>query len=122
MRVVSLKQFSRQYTDEVYHTQDPAALERFVADPCIRHEHGHRLSMSLAENRARVAGFLQQCKDPRFEFIVEQEEGEYYSGVYQFTFEGADGPQTLSGIEIFRVVDGKITETWNAAAGEGPWG
>ena len=120
---MDLKTFIRRYTDDVYHAKDPGALSRYVADPCIRHEHGHRVVLSLAENRARVAGFLQQCAEPRFEFIVEQEEGEYYSGVYQFSFAGADGkPQTLSGIEIFRVQGGKITETWNAAAGQGPWG
>lgn len=30
--------------------------------------------------------------------------------------------QTLSGIEIFRVVDGKITETWNSSIQAGAWG
>ena len=119
---MDLKEFIRRYTDEVYHAQEPEALERFVADPCIRHEHGHRQVMTLAENKARVAGFLQQCKDPRFEFILETAEGEYYSGVYQFTFGTASGQQTLSGVEVFRIQNGKITETWNAAAGQGAWG
>jgi hypothetical protein len=78
--------------------------------------------MTLAENKARVAGFLAQCGDVRFEYAVELAEGEYYSSAYQFTFTGGEGPQTLSGIEIFRVQDGKITETWNSAAGQGAWG
>ena len=120
---MDLKTFIRQYTDDVYHAKDPDALGRYVADPCIRHEHGHQLVMTLAENKARVGGFLQQCKDVRFEFVVEMEEGEDYTGVYQFSFTAADGArQTLSGVEVFRVRDGKIVETWNAAAGQGPWG
>ena len=119
---MDLKAFIQRYTDEVYHAGDAEALARFVADPCIRHEHGHRVVMTLEENKARVAGFLAQAPELKFEFVTESAEGEYYASAYQCAFGEGDERQTLSGIEIFRVQGGKITETWNAAAGNGPWG
>jgi predicted SnoaL-like aldol condensation-catalyzing enzyme len=119
---VDLHAFIQQYTDAVYHGRDPDALARFVADPCIRHEHGHRVIMSLEQNKARVSGFLATASDIRFENASALAEGDLYAAAYQFTFRQGGNEQTLSGIEIFKIVDGKITETWNSAAGQGPWG
>ena len=119
---MDLKRFIQEYTDAVYHNRDPEALARFVADPCIRHEHGRREVMTLEQNKARVAGFLAQAANVKFAVAAELAEGEFYASAYQFSFSQGDSENTLSGIEIFRVRDGKITETWNAAAGEGAWG
>jgi predicted SnoaL-like aldol condensation-catalyzing enzyme len=35
-----------------------------------------------------------------------------------------DGPEArvVSGIEVFRIVDGLITETWNSSVQPGAWG
>jgi predicted SnoaL-like aldol condensation-catalyzing enzyme len=119
---MDLHRFIAEYTEAVYHRKDPEAAARFIADPCIRHEHGHRVVMTLAENKARIAAFLASASAPRFRFVTATAEGEMYASAYECTFETDTGQTTLSGIEIFRVVDGKITETWNTAAGEGPWG
>jgi predicted SnoaL-like aldol condensation-catalyzing enzyme len=119
---MELQAFIQQYTDAVYHAGNPEAAARFIADPCIRHEHGHRVVMSLAENKARIAGFLATARNPRFEYIAELAQGDLYASAYQFTFEADGNETTMSGIEIFKVVNGKITETWNSAAGQGPWG
>jgi predicted SnoaL-like aldol condensation-catalyzing enzyme len=119
---MDLHAFIQDYTDAVYHARDPEALARFVADPCIRHEHGHQLVMSLAENKARVAGFLARATNVRFENAAALAEGDLYAAAYQFTFEAEGKPQTLSGIEIFRIQNHRITETWNSTAGQGAWG
>lgn len=119
---MDLHAFIQEYTDAVYHARDAEAAGRFIADPCIRHEHGRRVMMSLAENKERIAGFLEQATDVRFENAAVLAEGELYAAAYQFSFVTGGSKQTLSSIEIFRVRDGKIVETWNAAAGEGPWG
>jgi predicted SnoaL-like aldol condensation-catalyzing enzyme len=119
---VNLHAFIQEYTDAVYHQRDPEAAARYIADPCIRHEHGHREVMSLAENQARIRDFLAVASNVQFSNAAAVAEGELYASAFQFSFE-ADGQQvTRSGIEIFRIQDGKITETWNAAAGKGPWG
>ena len=119
---MDLDSFIRDYTEAVYHMRDPGAAARYIADPCIRHEHGHRVVMSLAENTARIAGFLERATDVRFESAATVAEGELYATAYQFSFVSEGAAQTLSGIEIFRVRDGKIVETWNSAPGVGPWG
>ncbi|MFN8616523.1 MAG: nuclear transport factor 2 family protein [Dehalococcoidia bacterium] len=120
---MDLKRFIQDYTEQVYHAGDAEAAERFIADPCIRHEHGHRVVMSLAENKARIAGFFAGFGSPRFTYIAELADGDLYSAAYQCEFTNAAGTrETLSGIEIFRIEGGKITETWNPAAGQGPWG
>jgi predicted SnoaL-like aldol condensation-catalyzing enzyme len=49
-------------------------------------------------------------------------EGELYATGYQCSFVSEGQEQTLSGIEIFRVRNDKIVETWNSAPGAGPWG
>jgi predicted SnoaL-like aldol condensation-catalyzing enzyme len=119
---MDLHAFIVAYTDAVYHERNPDAASRFIADPCIRHEHGQRVVMTLEENQRRIAGFLDFARDVRFSYIQAIAEGEYYASAFEFSFEASGLEKTMSGIEIFRVQDGKITETWNAAAGEGPWG
>jgi predicted SnoaL-like aldol condensation-catalyzing enzyme len=119
---VDLHAFIQEYTDAVYHDGDPGAAARFIADPCVRHEHGHQVTMSLAENVERIAGFLASASSPRFDYIAALAEGELYAAAYQVSYVAGGAKTTRSGIEIFRVRDGKIVETWNTAAGEGPWG
>lgn len=120
---MDLQRFIQEYTDDVYHAANPEAAERYIADPCIRHEHGHLVVMSLAENKARIAGFLAQCKNPRFRYVAEAAQGDLYSSAYEYEFTNAAGErETFGSIEIFKIEDGKITETWNAAAGHGAWG
>jgi len=119
---VDLHAFIQEYTEAVYHARDPAAAARFIADPCIRHEHGHRVVMSLADNTSRIAGFFEGGASVRFEFAVALAEGELYAAAYQVKAVSDGQEQTLSGIEIFRVRDAKIVETWNSAPGAGPWG
>lgn len=119
---MNLRAFIQEYTDAVYHAGDPDAAGRYIADPCIRHEHGHQVVMGLAENKARIAGFLGRARDLHFEYVTEVAEDDLYACAYQFSCV-MDGKQVArSGIEIFRVREGKIVETWNSIAGEGPWG
>ena len=119
---MDLHAFIQEYTDAVYHERNPEAAGRYIADPCIRHEHGHRVVMSLAENKKRIGDFLASCSSVRFDNAAVLAEGNLYASAYQFSFTQDGQEQTLSSIEIFKVEGGKITETWNAAAGVGPWG
>ena len=120
--MTDLHQFIADYTELVYHRRDPEAAGRFIADPCIRHEHGHRVVMTLAENKQRIAGFLVTATNLRFTYNATLAENDLFAAAYEFSFEAEGASRTFSGLEIFRIHDGKITETWNAAAGEGPWG
>lgn len=116
---MSLVDFLQRYTDEIYHAADPEAAGRFIADPCLRHEPGELITMSLADNKARITGFLERFPGARFDSVVVTESGEHLTTVYQAHLGGG---QVLAGIEVFRVVNGLITETWNSAPSTGAWG
>ncbi|HEX9259801.1 MAG TPA: nuclear transport factor 2 family protein [Acidimicrobiales bacterium] len=113
-----LNDFLQRYADEVYHARDAQAAARFIADPCVRHEHGHLVTMSLADNIARIESFFERAREMSFSPALNVSDGEHIACAYEI----AAGDQTMSGIEIFRVVDGKIVETWTSTIQPGGWG
>ena len=113
------EEFLQTYTDDVYHSRDPEAPARYIADPCLRHEAGKLLTMSIIDNQARITSFLTRFPTARFRNKVTVSGGENITSCYEA--ELGDG-QVISGIEVFRIVDGRITETWNAHPVPGAWG
>lgn len=115
---MDLTEFLDRYTAEVYLARDPEAAGRFIADPCLRHEHGELQVMSLADNQARIAAFLAHA--PEFDVVnrLVTSDGEHAVSCFDLTV----GGEVRSGIEVFRVADGKIVETWNTAIQPGAWG
>ncbi len=113
------EEFLQAYTDEVYHARDPEAPARYIADPCLRHEAGELITMSIGENQERIGGFLAKYATAVFTNKVTVSAGEYVTSCYEADL-GAG--QVISGIEVFRIVNGKITETWNAHPVQGAWG
>ncbi len=113
-----------RYTEEVYHQRDLASLEDLLADPMIRHEpDGTRLVLTIEQARLRIESFHQQFRSMRFTNRMIIQDHESIATAYEADLVGADGEvSTICGIEIFTVHDGRITETWNAPAGNGSWG
>lgn len=107
------------YNAAVYDRGDAEAARRFIADPCLRHEHGQLVRMTLDENVARIAHFLDAFEGARFVNALLLADGEHVVSCWNAST--SDGRE-LSGIEVFRVVDDKIVETWNSKVGEGLWG
>lgn len=119
---MNLTDFLQRYTDEVYIARNPEAAREYIADPCLRHEHGHLVTMSIDENIARVRDFLTRATTLRFDNVVVVQDNSHVASAYNITFGNGEALQTVSGIEIFRVENGKITETWNSAIQPGAWG
>ena len=119
---MDLTDFLLRYTDDVYIARNPEAARNFIADPCLRHEHGHLVTMSIEENVARIGDFLRRAETMTFDNTVVVKDDTHVASAYNITFGAGDNLQTVSGIEIFRVVNGKITETWNSAIQPGAWG
>ncbi|MBI2766212.1 MAG: nuclear transport factor 2 family protein [Chloroflexi bacterium] len=117
-----LTTFILEYTDAVYHARNPEAAARYIADPCIRHEHGHAERLSLTANQRRIAEFLAGAANVHFENVITVAQGELFTTCYDMTFDAGGEHHEMSGVEVFRIQGGKITETWNAAAGQGLWG
>ena len=88
-----------------------------VADPCLRHHPGSAEKFTVVDNVERVRAGRKQFPAVNFENVVLTAEGEYVTSV--FTMRWNDGE--AAGIEVFRVEDGLITETWTAELGTGPW-
>ncbi|HOW95936.1 MAG TPA: nuclear transport factor 2 family protein, partial [Mycolicibacterium fallax] len=50
------------------------------------------------------------------------DDDEHVAIVYQSPMRTADGTElTIASMEIFRVVDGRITEVWNCGYKQGEW-
>ena len=95
-----------------------------VADPCLRHHPGSAEKFTVVDNVERVRPGRKRFPGVAFENVVLTADGEYVTSVYTMRWNGADPAGAVveaAGIEVFRVVDGRITETWNVEPGAGPW-
>jgi predicted SnoaL-like aldol condensation-catalyzing enzyme len=95
-----------------------------VADPCLRHRPGRTDKFTVADNVERVRAGRQRFPGVAFDNVVLAADGEHVTSVYTMRWTDPDtGGQRreAAGIEVFRIVDGRITETWNVEPGEGPW-
>ncbi len=113
-----------RYTEQVYHQRDLTSLEDLVADPMIRHEpDGTRLVLTIEQAKLRIASFHQQFRSMRFTNRKIIQDQESIAAAYEADLVTEDGEvSTICGIEIFTVREGRITEVWNAPAGNGSWG
>ena len=113
-----------RYTEQVYHQRDLTSLEDLVADPMVRHEpDGTRLVLTIEQAKLRIASFHQQFRSMRFTNRKIIQDQESIAAAYEADLVTEDGEvSTICGIEIFTVREGRITEVWNAPAGNGSWG
>ncbi len=94
------------------------------ADNVIRHEVGelHTLTREQAVNR--VKDTWNALGKLRFDLniVIAGDDGEHVAIVYDSAITTKDDTDTnIAGIEVFRVVDGRITEVWNCGYQQGVW-
>ena len=111
------------YNLVVWNERDLRLAEELFADNVIRH--GVDASHTLTHDEAvqRVADMWQVCDSLRFDLniVIAGDDGEHVAIVYDSTIM-ADGAETnVASIEVFRVVDGRITEVWNCGYQQGVW-
>jgi predicted SnoaL-like aldol condensation-catalyzing enzyme len=98
--------------------------EELLADNVIRHEVGEMRTLTHAEAVQRVVDMWQLVDSLHFDLnvVIEGDDGEHVAIVYDSTITSKDGTETnIASIEVFRVVDGKITEVWNCGYQQGVW-
>ena len=88
-------------------------------DPIIRHDANGEVRLSHAEQRARMRHNYEELR-PVFEDVVLAGDDEHVTLVWNVT--GRDPNWKWCGIEVFRVVDGRIAEVWNSTYMDGRWG
>ena len=116
------------YNLVVWNECDLALAEELFADTVIRHEVGeaHTLTREQAVNRVKAVSEMFDKLRFDLNIVIAGEDGEHVAIVYDSTMTTKDGTETntdtkVASIEVFRVVDGKISEVWNCGYKQGVW-
>jgi len=108
----------KSYIREAWNEGRVELISELCADPVIRHDANSVTELSHAEQVERIAHNYDELR-PTFEEVVFAGDDEYITLIWNVT--GRDPNWKWCGIEIFRVVDGKISEVWNSPYLDGRW-
>ena len=120
----SAREVVELYNLAVWNERDFALAEELMGDTVIRHEVGEATTLTHSQAVQRIVDHWAMFETIRFELnlVVAGDEGEHVAIVYQSPMELKDGTKTEVGsMEIFRVIDGRITEVWNCGYKQGIW-
>ena len=112
------------YNLVVWNERDFALAEELMGDTVIRHEVGEALTLTHRQAVQRIVEHWEMFDKLRFDLnvVVAGDDGEHVAIVYGSSMELKDGAEVdIGSLEIFRVVDGRITEVWNCDHTQGVW-
>jgi len=112
------------YNLVVWNQRDFALAEELMGDTVIRHEVGEALTLTHRQAVQRIVEHWEMFDKLRFDLnvVVAGDDGEHVAIVYGSSMELKDGARIdIGSLEIFRVVDGRITEVWNCGHKQGVW-
>lgn len=116
------------YNLVVWNEHNLELAEELFADTVIRHEVGQAHTLTREQAVSRVRDVWKTFAALRFDLniVIAGDDGEHVAIVYDSsmtTMAGAErGTEIKVGsIEVFHVVDGKITEVWNCGYQQGVW-
>jgi predicted SnoaL-like aldol condensation-catalyzing enzyme len=112
------------YNLVVWNERDFALAEELTGDTVIRHEVGEALTLTHRQAVQRIIEHWEMFDELRFDLnvVVAGDDGEHVAIVYQSTMTAKDGSRIdIGSLEVFRVVDGRITEVWNCGHKQGVW-
>ena len=113
-----------QYNLVVWNERYFALAEELIGDSVIRHEVGDTLTLTHEQAVQRIVDMWEVSEELRFDLnlVVAGDDGEHVAIVYESPIKLKDGTDTTVGsMEIFRVIDGRITEVWNCGYKQGVW-
>ena len=120
----SAREVVELYNLVVWNKRDFALAEELMGDTVIRHEVGEATTLTHDQAVQRIVDNWAMFDKLRFDLklVVAGDDGEHVAIVYQSAMELKDGTKTdVGSMEIFRVVDGRITEVWNCGYKQGAW-
>ena len=112
------------YNLVVWNERNFDLADELMGATVIRHEVGEATTLTHEQAVDRIVDHWAMFDKLRFELnlVVAGDEGEHVAIVYQSPMELKDGTNTtISSMEIFRVVDGRIIEVWNCGYKQGVW-
>jgi predicted SnoaL-like aldol condensation-catalyzing enzyme len=120
----SAREVVELYNLVVWNKRDFALAGELMGDTVIRHEVGEATTLTHEQAVRRIVDHWEMFNTIRFDLnlVVAGDDGEHVAIVYQSPMELKDGTSTdVGSMEIFRVVDGRITEVWNCGYKQGVW-
>jgi predicted SnoaL-like aldol condensation-catalyzing enzyme len=112
------------YNLVVWNQRDCDLADELMGDTVVRHEVGAAITLTHEQAVQRVVDTWEMFEELRFDLnlVVAGDDDEHVAIVYQSPMRLKDGTETTIGsMEIFRVVDGRITEVWNCGYKQGAW-
>jgi predicted SnoaL-like aldol condensation-catalyzing enzyme len=112
------------YNLVVWNERNFDLADELMGDTVVRHDVGESSTLTHAQAVKRVVDTWEMFEALHFDLnlVVAGDDGEHVAIVYQSPMTLNDGTQTTIGsMEIFRVVDGRITEVWNCGYKQGVW-
>jgi predicted SnoaL-like aldol condensation-catalyzing enzyme len=110
------------WTEQVWNLGRLELVPELLHDPYIRHEPGgetHQFTHQMSHDR--VAGARAAIPDVRIELRHIVAEGDFVTAHYVVHGTTAQGPLLQTGMELFRVVEGRFAEVWTTASFDGRW-
>lgn len=123
-RTRTAREVVEDYNLVVWNQRDFGLAEDLMGDSVIRHDVGEATTLSHEQAVARIVDHWDMFEAIRFDLnlVVAGDDGEHVAIVYQSPMTLKDGTETtISSMEIFRVVDGRIVEVWNCGYKQGVW-
>ncbi len=120
----SAREVVELYNLVVWNERDFALAEELMGDTVVRHEVGEANTLTHEEAVQRIVDMWEVSDELRFDLnlVVAGDDGEHVAIVYESPIKLKDGTETTIGsMEIFRVIDGRITEVWNCGYKQGVW-
>lgn len=93
-------------------------VQEIIAAETWRHTPGGLIKLTLEESITRLGAFLDRFPKIEFENTAYVVDGEMVTSIWNGKLQDQDANDIdLAGIEVFRVVQGKIVEVWNQEPG-----
>jgi predicted SnoaL-like aldol condensation-catalyzing enzyme len=112
------------YNLVVWNERNFELADELIGETVIRHEVGDATTLTHEQAVQRIVDYWAMVDNLCFdlELVVAGDDGEHVAIVYQSPMELKDGTTIdVASMEIFRVVDGRITEVWNCGYKQGVW-
>jgi predicted SnoaL-like aldol condensation-catalyzing enzyme len=120
----SAREVVELYNLVVWNERDFALADELMGDTVIRHEVGEAQTLTHEQAVQRIVDMWALFDRLWFDLylVVAGDDSEHVAIVYESPMTTKDGAETtISSMEIFRVVDGRITEVWNCGYKQGVW-
>ncbi|MEZ0342727.1 nuclear transport factor 2 family protein [Mycobacterium sp. pV006] len=120
----SAREVVELYNLVVWNERNFDLADELMGDTVVRHDVGEATTLTHEQAVARIVDHWAMFDTIRFDLklVVAGDDGEHVVIVYESPMTLKDGTSmTISSMEVFRVIDGRITEVWNCGYKQGVW-